>query len=80
MRTQTKQFMGTCVENPFNSISMLCEVVENAKEITKRTFFKHCFVHPETSQQMKQFPHDYSYSKYKNIYFFTWSRIEHFYW
>ena len=75
-----KEFMGTCVENPFGRIEVLCEVVENAKDITKRTFFRHCSVHPDTKQAMRQYPRDYSFGKYKDTYFFVWSCIEHFYW
>ena len=76
---KTKEFIGTCVENPFHRIETLCEIVDNAREITKETFLSHCFVHPETLAQMKQYPHDYEYYKYKNIYFYTWSAIEYFF-
>jgi len=78
-RMKTKEFIGTCVENPFERIERLVEITENAHEISKATFFKNCFVHPEFQQQMRQFPNDYVFSAYRGIYFFTWSAIEHFY-
>jgi len=74
-----KQFMGTCVENPFGRIETLVEVVENAREITKQTFARHCAIHPDILKQMHQFPNDYEFYKYHNTYFYTWSAIEHFY-
>jgi len=77
---KTKEYQGCCVDNPFGRIELLVETVENAIEITKQTFLRHCFVHPDILAQMRQFPNDYTFSKYKNIYFYTWSAIEHFFW
>jgi hypothetical protein len=77
---KSKEFQGTCVENPFRNIETLCDVVEKAIKITKRTFLQHCFIHCEILKNMKQFPNDYEFFKYKNIYFYRWSAIEHFYW
>lgn len=76
---QTKEFIGTCVENPYGRIETLCEIVENAVQISKKTFLKHCVVHPCTLISMKHFPNDYEYFKCKNVYFYRWSAIEHFY-
>lgn len=76
---KTKEFIGTCVENPYGEIEILCEIIENAVEITKRTFFKHCFVDNETAKTMRQYPNDYEFFKCKNVYFYRWSAIEHFY-
>ena len=76
---KTKEFIGTCVENPFGRIETLVEVVDNAIEIIKQTFFRHCFVHPEIAAQIRQYPYDYEFYKYRNIYFYVWSAIEHFY-
>lgn len=74
-----KEFQGTCVGNPFGRIERLIEIVDNAIEITKRTFYKHCLIHPDISTQIKRFPNDYGFYKYQGIYFYTWSAIEHFY-
>ena len=73
------EFIGTCVENPFDRIELLVEVVENAKEITKRTFLKNNCVHPDIIKEMRRFPNDYMFYRNKNIDFYEWSAIEHFY-
>ncbi len=77
---KTKEFQGTCVENPFGRIEALVKVVEDAIEITKQTFFKHCFIHSKIVAQIKQYPNDYEFFKRRGIYFYRWSAIEHFYW
>jgi len=74
-----KEFIGDCVNNPFASLETLSEIIDNAREITKKTFIKYCDVENDLRQDMKQFPNDYTFFKYQNIYFFTWSAIEHFY-
>ena len=74
-----KQFYGTCVENPFGRIEELVKVIENAIEITKQTFLRHCFMSPGEKVEMKQYPNDFEFYKYRNIYFYRWSAIEHFY-
>ena len=74
-----KEFIGTCVENPFGRIETLVEVTENAQEITKPTFLRKCCIHPDTLKEMRQYPNDYEFYRFKDIYFYTWSAIEHFY-
>ena len=76
---KTKNFIGTCVENPFERLEILIKVIDSAKEITKATFLKHCYIYSNILREMKQFPYDFSFYKYNNIYFYTWSAIEHFY-
>lgn len=77
---KSKEFRGTCVDNPFGRIETLVKVVENAIEITKQTFSRRCFIHPEITSEIRKYPRDYEFYKYKDIYFYTWSAIEHFYW
>ena len=74
-----KEFIGTCVENPFGRIETLAGIVDRATEITKRTFLKHCLVHPDTLADMRRFPNDYYFAKTGKVYFYEWSAIEHFY-
>lgn len=74
-----KQFVGTCVNNPFNDVNTLMEIIDKSKEITKATFLKHGDVENHLKVNMHVFPQDYEFFKYKKIYFFTWSMIEHFY-
>jgi len=74
-----KDFIGTCVENPFDRIEILTRVVDRATEITKHTFLKQCVVHLDTLADMRRFPNDYCFFKSKNVYFYEWSAIEYFY-
>jgi hypothetical protein len=77
------QFNGTCVSHPFESDSVLCDVIDSGREITPRTFFAHCDVGRQQVKGMRRFPHDFTYHKSKHngkpLYFFTWSCIEHFF-
>lgn len=72
-------FQGTCVGNPFDDIDILCQVIEDAREITKQTFLRRCDVYPDTKKEFTKWPRDYTFYKNKNVYFYTWSCIEHFY-
>ncbi len=74
-----KTFFGTCVDNPFGILSRLCQVIDNARTISKRTFLRHCFVEPEIVADFERFPYDYEFFSNRGIYFYTWSAIEHFY-
>ena len=74
-----REFIGTCVENPFDRIEILAGIVNQAEEISRQTFLEHCVVHEDILRDMRRFPNDYSYYKYKTIYFYDWSAIEHFY-
>jgi len=74
-----KQFIGDCVGNPFDSVESLSSIIESARDIIKQTFLRNCEVNAILRRDMRAFPNDYSFSKYKGIYFFTWSGIEHFY-
>ncbi len=74
------QFQGTCVDNPFNTVHVLCECIDRAREITKKTFFKRCEVEECVERDMAKFPNDYTFHKSgQRVYFYTWSAIEHFY-
>ena len=81
-----KQFIGTCVENPFEDIGTLTDIVENrAKPISKRVFLQKCDVAQEVVIAMRTYPYDYEFYQSEIpftkqvIYFYTWSAIEHFY-
>ena len=74
-----KEFIGTCVENPFDRIEELVRITENGKEITAKTFRQHCSIHPDILKDMRQFPNDYTYYKFQDIYYYEWSAIEYFY-
>lgn len=74
-----KEYKGNCVSNPFRNPETLSKVIDGADQITKRTFLKYCAVDDETLKAMREFPSDYEFYKYGNIYFYTWSAIEYFY-
>ncbi len=78
-----KQYIWSCVTNPFKTIDKLSCIIDNAKEITKETFFKNCDFIPidyvENKKQFDLYPNDFSFYKYKTIYFYTHSAIEYFY-
>jgi hypothetical protein len=75
-----KQFIGTCVENPFRSVSKLNFIIEHGKGISQKEFLASCEIEPETELEMSRFPNDYEfYQSCDGIMFYTWSAIEHFY-
>ena len=77
-----KQYIGSCVDNPFKDAKYrynLLGILLHGREIVKRTFFKHCELDPELVEQMKHYPRDYCFYKFKNVYWFTNSAIEYFY-
>ena len=74
-----KEFIGDCVGNPFKDTNELSKIIDNGKEISKSTFLKNCEINEELKKQIKQFPYDYQFFKYKDIFFFSWSMIEHFF-
>ena len=80
-----KTYKGNCIDNPFHNINKIREVVYNAKEISKSTFLKNVDMDEwETLKTLKYgmrvFPNDFTYHKYKDIYFFRHSAIEYFFW
>lgn len=80
-----KIYQGNCIENPFHTIDKIREVVYNAEEISKSTFLKNVGMTTWGTLDtlkfgMKVFPNDFTYYKYKNIYFFRHSGIEYFFW
>ncbi|GAG98572.1 unnamed protein product [marine sediment metagenome] len=78
-KNRAKEFIGNCVKNPFNYINILAEIVDKAKEITKKTFLKYCIITDKQKSKMKEYPNDYTFWKNRNIYFYRHSGIEYFY-
>lgn len=81
-----KEFIGTCVENPFKDIGTLTDIVENrAKQISRKAFLQQCDIPVELQKEMREYSHDYEFYKSEMpftkqvVYFYTWSAIEHFY-
>ena len=74
-----KQFFGTCVDNPFSSVDRLTDICERSRPCAKSTFLKECDLDESTRDMIRRYPNDYSFRRTKDIYFFVWSAIEHFY-
>ena len=75
-----KQFIGTCVNNPWRNPWKLNSIIEQGKPISREDFLASCEVAAETELEMRRFPHDYEfYQSCQGIMFYTWSAIEHFY-
>ncbi len=75
----TKQFIGTCVDNPFRSTEKLSSVIDSSVPMSKRAFMMACDVSEGIRAAMRRFPNDYGFYKNGGVCFFTWSAIEHFY-
>ena len=74
-----KILIGTCINNPFSSVNKLCNVIDKGRPLSRKRFFEECDVEEETRSLMKEYPHDFRFYQYKDIFFYTWSSIEHFY-
>ena len=74
-----KQFIGTCVGNPFSGVDELNKIVDSGRVISKKRFLSECDVDNCIISEMKRFPYDYQFFKSDEIYFYEWSAIEHFY-
>ena len=74
-----KEFIGTCINNPFSTRSKFEKVMDNAVLISKAKFLKNCDVVEEIKDNIKRFPNDFGFYQSGEVYFFTWSSIEHFF-
>lgn len=83
--TGKKTMIGTCVNNPFDNIEELTKVIDNSKDISQKTFLKRCEIaglrvfDMPLPEALRDFPNDFEFYRYRNIYFFTHSRTEHFF-
>jgi hypothetical protein len=74
-----KEFIGTCVENPFGSVDRLCEIIDKAKNVSRKAFFTVCDLSEDEKRIMRQYPNDFRFFCNGAIFFYEWSRIEYFY-
>jgi len=72
-----KTFWCDCV-NPEMNLETLDRVIDEAEEITREEFFNE-IADEGLEERVDEFPDNYTFWKYEDIYFFTWSAIEHFY-
>lgn len=88
----TYRFWRTCVNIPREDVPELSRMIEHGKEITRRTFMRHCHGARDVFLQLGYAPHptqgltaaaDYHIGYFRSTwlgqtcYFFTWSLIEH---
>ena len=80
-----KEFIGSCVENPFEDVNKLSEVIDGGIEITEEEFLRVCdvgdmdlFKEP-IKISFKNYPQSFSFYKNGEIYFFENSAIEYFF-
>lgn len=82
-----KPYAGSCIRHPFPNVEILCDVVDNAIEITRDTFIKRAFVGIAQINAFKEYPKDFTFHRGKWrryfgsswVYFYTWSATEYFY-
>jgi hypothetical protein len=78
-RVMTYEFLTDCVS--CRSGQDITDMVDSAREITRKTFLSHCNVPPELLRLIpaKEPYVSFHKSKFKgqSCYYFEWSRIEH---
>lgn len=76
-----KTFIGTCVDNPFETDEDLGDIIDDAVEISRKRFLTDVDVDDRVRRNMMQYPHDYEFymSEGGSVYFFTHSAIHHFF-
>jgi hypothetical protein len=75
-----KEYIGCCVDNPFNSLEELSNIIDNWEEITIKEFLlKTNIENIELLRDFILYPNSFVFYKYNNIYFYENSCIEYFY-
>lgn len=80
-----KQFIGSDNKaNPFGNADRLCDIIDHARPISRKTFLKNCNVSNVnvfgmSFEDISQFPRDLEYFRHRDIMFFTHSCIEFFF-
>ncbi len=74
-----REFIGTCVDNPFMDKAELDKIINKATRITRSSFLSECLVEKRLEKEMYKRPADFEFYRYYYIYFYKHSRIEHFY-
>ena len=74
-----KEFIGTCVENPFGTVSKLNAIIDKGCKVSRKRFFETCDLLDEEKNVMRQYPNDFRFYVSGKIWFYEWSCIEHFY-
>ena len=73
-----KRYICNCV-NPIWNSTKLSNIIDNAKEISRKCFLNNCDIEGESIydlpllKTMEEYPNDFTYYRYKGIFFFTHS-------
>jgi len=76
-----KTFIGTCVDNPFETDEDLADIIDDAIMVSRKRFLTDVDLDDGVRRNMMQYPHDYEFymSEDGSVYFFTHSAIHHFF-
>ena len=74
-----KEYIGSCIDNPFGSVEKLAEVIDNAKKISKKKFRSFVYLTDEEMKNIKLYPYDYEFYQNGKIFFNKHSCIEYFF-
>jgi hypothetical protein len=74
-----KAFLGTCIENPFESAAKLDQIIEDGRLMSKAKFLEQCDVDNLIIMDIRRFPKDYTFYACGDIMWYEWSAIYHFY-
>ena len=66
-----KTFFWTCVENPFEDLKELEEVIDWAEETTMKEFIVDCDISNEILKKFILYSNSFWFYKYNDIYFYT---------
>ena len=79
-----KEYICSCVNPDFDALHVIdinefSDFIANAKSLSKKRFMQECNLSEEEVMDMKKYPYDFDFFRNGNIYFYTHSRIEHFF-
>lgn len=79
-----KQFFCDCTSPDYEELGVkdvneFSDLINNSNNVTRKEFLDYCEIEGELRCSMFEYPQDYDYFRNGEIYFFTHSRIEHFY-
>ena len=58
-----KHFYGNCINNPFNDVEKLLNIINKAEEITTKEFVEKCSIDNKILKEIIYFPNDFSFWK-----------------
>jgi len=74
-----KQFIGSCVSNPFGSAEKLSKVLAKGVKYNKVKFIGECDIDMEVISDMRAYTRDYKFFRSGSIRYYELSGIEYFF-